>query len=107
MVVCHFYKFLRRLVYVGFITKISIFLRKYWATKSLSKQKEMMKDYMLSLPTDELDNFMFSNIEKIKFGIESLAAEKQLDAHIKNQFTEQLDSIENKIRHFKQTLKAM
>lgn len=83
------------------------FLKKYWATKSLSKQKEMMKDYMLSLPTDELDNFMFGNIKKIKFGIESLAAEKQLDAHIKNQFEEQLDSIENKIRHFKQPLKAM
>ena len=26
----------------------------------------MMKEYMLRLPTDELDNFMFGNIEKIK-----------------------------------------
>ncbi len=84
-----------------------VFLKKYWATKSLSKQKEMMKAYMLSLPISELDNFMFGNIEKIKFGIESLAAEKQLDANMKNQFAEQLDSIENKIRYFKQPLKAM
>ncbi len=83
------------------------FLKKYWATKSLSKQKEMMKTYMLSLPSNELDNFMFGNIEKIKLGIESLAAEKQLDANVKNQIAEQLDSIENKIRRFKQPLKAV
>ncbi len=85
------------------------FLKKYWVTKSLCLQKEMMKDYMLSLPINELDNFMFGNIEKIKFGIESLslAAEKPLDANMKNQFAEQLDSIENKIRHFKQPHKAV
>ena len=82
------------------------FLKKYWATPSESEQQQMMKNYMLSLPTDELDNFMFSNIEKIKSGIESLAAENELDSVLQKEFMQQLDSIEVKINHFKQPAKA-
>ena len=79
------------------------FLKKYWATTSEFEQKEMMRAYMLSLPTEELDNFMFGNIEKIKNGIESLATKKQLNTVVKNQISQQLESIGDKINDFMQS----
>jgi hypothetical protein len=83
------------------------FLKKYWAATSEFEQKEMMRAYMLSLPTEELDNFMFGNIEKIKDGIESLAAKNQLNKAVRNQISQQLDNIGDKIEYFQQPAKAV
>ena len=82
------------------------FLKKYWATPSENEQKTMMKNYMLSLSTAELDNFMFGNIEKIKNGIESLAAKGELDSTARSDISQQLESIGDRISHFKQPVKA-
>ena len=82
------------------------FLKKYWAIESEFEQKQMMRDYMLSLTIEQLDDFMFGNIEKIKIGIESLAAKNQLDEVLCDDITQQLDNIEVKISRFKQPAKA-
>ena len=66
----------------------------------------MMKNYMLSLPSAELDNFMFGNIEKIKTGIASLAAKQPLNAEFKAQLTQQLDQIDASLARLNSLEKA-
>ena len=50
------------------------FSRRYNALESETEKQTVLKNYMLGLSSEELDDFMFGNIQKLREGLQELSA---------------------------------
>ena len=72
----------------------NIFWAKYNALTIESVKKKLMKNYMLSLKSSDLDSFIFGNIAEIKRGIDTVELSQDDKVEISDEVNKIIDLIE-------------
>ena len=69
------------------------FLALYSATRTQKEKKLLLKTYMLSLSSDELDSFIFNNLDALEHEIKASEGKNSLSELNKKEIIEGLESL--------------
>lgn len=70
-----------------------LFIKKLSEIVSKEDQYQMLRTYMLGLPIDEFDKFLFGNLAKIQEGIVELAERGELRKEDKQDFAKTINNL--------------
>ena len=70
-----------------------LFIEKLSEIDSKEAQYQMLRTYMLGLPAEEFDLFLFGNLDKIKEGITELTASGELTIEDRLDFSKTFESL--------------
>jgi hypothetical protein len=69
------------------------FMEQLLAVSSEKKQLDLLKSYMLQLPMQEFDSFLFGNLDKLEVGLKDLLTSKDLKKSDKKDLNLHIDTI--------------
>ena len=69
------------------------FLKTYQATRTHSEKKRLLKTYMLSLSSDDLDSFIFNNLDSLEQKIQASDEKNKLSELDKKELILKLDDL--------------
>lgn len=69
------------------------FMEQVMALGSKNKQLDLLKAYMLRLPTQEFDAFLFGNLDKLDIGLQELLSSKDLSDNDHTYLEQEIDNI--------------
>ena len=69
------------------------FLASYSATRFQKEKKQLLKTYMLSLSSDDLDSFIFNNLDKLEHKIKTAEEKNSLTEIDKKEIIKGLEDL--------------
>ncbi len=78
------------------------FMEQLMALSSEKKQLDLLKSYMLQLPVQEFDAFLFGNLDKLDTGLQELLSSKNLSSTDKMNLELGIDNIIDMLQTTKQ-----
>ena len=78
------------------------FIEQLLALSSEKKQLDLLKSYMLQLPVEEFDSFLFGNLDKLDIGLQNLLFSKEVSTTDKKHLEQDIDGIIETLQAMKQ-----